>query len=280
MTDGVVILRIYNNNVIVIHDDAGREMIAIGRGLAFHKKPGDCVETENIEKLFVLQDKAVMGRLGRLVKDMPSVYLEISEEIVRMLELQLERKLNESIYLTLTDHISLSLDRERQGVICENPLLLDIKQLYKKEYELGKKAALIIEEKTGVTISEDEIGFITLHIVNASMGQQFHVTMESTRIIPDILGMVEEYYGIEMDTESLGYRRFFRHLQFFIRRVLESSERKSASSYFYKMGKKEFPDAYDCVCQINQYLKERTGKTATKEEQGYLIHHIMNITMK
>ena len=143
------IIRIYNNNVIVTHDEDGQEMIAIGKGLAFTKKPGETVDTEKIEKLFTLKDKVVMGRLEQLVKDMPSIYLEICEEIVRMLEEKLDTKLNESIYLTLTDHISLSLERERDGIVCENPLLVDIKHFYKREFGLAKDAAVIIERKTG-----------------------------------------------------------------------------------------------------------------------------------
>lgn len=255
-------------------------MIAIGKGLAFTKKPGETVDTEKIEKLFTLKDKVVMGRLEQLVKDMPSIYLEICEEIVRMLEEKLDTKLNESIYLTLTDHISLSLERERDGIVCENPLLVDIKHFYKREFGLAKDAAVIIERKTGVAISEDEIGFITLHIVNASMDQQFHVTMEATRMIPDILAIVEDCFGNIMDEESLNYQRFVRHLQFFIRRVLDPADQPKDDSFFYKIGKKQFPEAYACVRKINRYVKERTGKDVTKDEQGYLIYHIMNVTMK
>lgn len=274
------IVRIYNNNVAVTHDGEGQEMIVIGKGLAFQKKPGDRVEAEKVEKLFILQDQGVMGRLGQLLKDMPSIYLEISEDIVRMLETEMGRKLNESIYLTLTDHISLSLERERQGVVCENPLLPDIRQFYKREFALGKEAAGIIERRTGVKISDHETGFITLHIVNASMDQQFHVTMEATRMIPDILSVVEAHFGIVMDGESVGYHRFVRHLQFFIRGVLEPVEQKNTASYFYKMGRTQFPDAYACVRKINEYVKTKTGKEATREEQGYLMYHIANITMK
>lgn len=279
MNKNLEIIRIYNNNVVVTHDEDGQEMIAIGKGLAFLKKPGEMVDAEKVEKLFTLKDKSVMGRLEQLVKDMPSIYLEISEEIVRMLEEKLDTKLNESIYLTLTDHISLSLERERDGIVCENPLLVDIRRFYKKEFALAKDAALIIEKKTGVAISKDEIGFITLHIVNATMDQQFHVTMEVTRMIPDILAIVEDYYGIRMNEESLNYQRFVRHLQFFIRRVLDPADIPKDDSYFYKIGKKQFPEAYSCVKKINRYVKEQTGKAVTKDEQGYMIYHIMNVTM-
>ena len=49
------IKRIYNNNVVVAVNGAdGPEMIAIGKGLAFQKKPGDSIEQEKVEKIFTL----------------------------------------------------------------------------------------------------------------------------------------------------------------------------------------------------------------------------------
>ena len=52
----VKIERIYNNNVILAHDDKNEEIIAIGRGLAFGRHVGDIIEKDRIEKLFILRD--------------------------------------------------------------------------------------------------------------------------------------------------------------------------------------------------------------------------------
>lgn len=45
----VKIERIYNNNVILAHDDKNEEIIAIGRGLAFGRHVGDIIEKDRIE---------------------------------------------------------------------------------------------------------------------------------------------------------------------------------------------------------------------------------------
>lgn len=165
------ITRIYNNNVITTHNEDGQEMIAIDKGLALMKKSGRTMDTGKIERLLMLKDKVVMGHLEQLAKDMPSIHLEICEEIVRILEEKPDTGLNESTYLTLTDHISPSLERECDDIVCENPPLVDIEHFYEREFGLVKDVTVIIERKTGVAISGDEIRFITLHIVNASMDQ-------------------------------------------------------------------------------------------------------------
>lgn len=149
------IKRIYNNNVVVAVNGAdGPEMIAIGKGLAFQKKPGDSIEQEKVEKIFTLEDSGVMTRLEKLVKDIPSVYLSISEEVVEMIRRDSDLKISEDLYITLTDHISMSLEREKNHVICENPLLLEIRQFYKEEFMLARKAGEIIWKKMGIRISE------------------------------------------------------------------------------------------------------------------------------
>lgn len=275
------IIRIYNNNVAVVRGVDRREMIVIGKGLVFQKKAGDQVDEQKIEKRFMLQNPRVMTKLEELIKDMPSIYLTISEEIVEMIRKESDLKLSENIYITLTDHISMSLEREKNGVVLENPLLLEIKQFYKLEFSLARRAALIIKKHLNLEISEDEIGVITLHIVNASMNQNFENTMKATRMIQDILNQVREYYHIEFDEESLRYDRFVRHLQFLAKRALgkhgKAADKAADSDFMYRVARRQFPEASRFVEQIGRHLLERFGVQITSAEQGFLIYHIMNV---
>lgn len=223
------IIRIYNNNVAVVRGDDGKEMIVIGKGLVFQKHAGDLVDETRVEKCFTLQNPRVMTKLEQLIKDMPSIYLSISEEIVEMIRSESDLKLSENIYITLTDHISMSLEREKKGVILGNPFLIEIKQFYKKEFKLAEKAADIIKKHLGLDISEDEIGTITLHIVNASMNQNLENTVKATRMIQDILNIVQECSECRFDEESLAYSRFVRHLQFWRKICWKSAASRSGT---------------------------------------------------
>lgn len=110
------IKRIYNNNVVVAVNGAdGPEMIAIGKGLAFQKKPGDSIEQEKVEKIFTLEDSGVMTRLEKLVKDYPSwkSFIHIGGSGRDDPPTPSDLKISEDLYITLTDHISMSLEREK-----------------------------------------------------------------------------------------------------------------------------------------------------------------------
>lgn len=272
------IIRIYNNNVAVVRGDDGKEMIVIGKGLVFQKHAGDLVDETRVEKCFTLQNPRVMTKLEQLIKDMPSIYLSISEEIVEMIRSESDLKLSENIYITLTDHISMSLEREKKGVILGNPFLIEIKQFYKKEFKLAEKAADIIKKHLGLDISEDEIGTITLHIVNASMNQNLENTVKATRMIQDILNIVQECSECRFDEESLAYSRFVRHLQFLAKNLLEKRSKSERDDFMFKITRLRFPEAAACVRRIKAHLEEAFEVSISEAEQGFLIYHIVNLT--
>ena len=258
-----------------------REMIVTGRGIVFGKKAGDMLDEALVEKRYLLSDPKLNSRLDTILGEIEQadVYLEISEEILTMIRAQ-DYPVNESLLLTLTDHISTSLERERKGIILANPLLPDIRQLYHAQYLLAEQAAQIIARRTGVTVSPDEVGFITLHIVSASTDGRFNDLLEITHIIQKILILVEKKFNVRLNVNSLRYERFIRHLQFFARRVLDPASEQETNLLMYNMGRVEFPDAFLCVKDIARMIERDYHRKVSDAEQGYLIYHIMNVILE
>lgn len=277
----MVITRVYNNSCAAVTDEDGREMIVTGRGAVFGKKAGDLLNEALVEKRYVLEDPKLNSRLDTILSeiDQADVYLEISEEVLTMIRAQ-DYPVNESLLLTLTDHISTSLERERKGIILANPLLLDIRQLYHAQYLLAEQAAQIIAQRTGVTVSPDEVGFITLHIVSASTDGRFNDLLEITHIIQKILTLVESKFDVHLNVNSMRYERFIRHLQFFARRILDSASEQETNLLMYNMGRVEFPDAFLCVKDIARMIERDYQRKVSDAEQGYLIYHIMNVILE
>ena len=162
------IAKILNNNVVVVQDERGREQVVMGRGLAFQKRVGEALDTALIEKVFALQSDELVQRLGELLSQIP---LEVMTTCDRIIGLAAQRlgKLQESLYITLTDHCYFAIERQKKGLAIKNVLLWDIKRLYPKEFELGQEARAIIAKRLNVELAEDEAGFIALHLVTAQL---------------------------------------------------------------------------------------------------------------
>lgn len=272
----MVIKRIYNNNVAMVEDE-GIERIALGRGITFGRQRGDALDMTQVEKVFTLDSADSLTRLERLIKGIPSEYLSVAEGIVAMLRVELGNAIDDNVLIALTDHISMAIERERAEVPCDNPLIMEIRRFYKKEFALAQRAQDLIERSLGIRVSEGEVGFITLHIVNATMKQRADYLMLSISMINEILSIVAEAFDLTYDEDSIQYERFLRHLQFFAQRVLDKNIVQSEDTFLFHLGKDQYPAAFECTERIGEHVACTYGCTVTDAEKGYLVYHIMNL---
>ena len=277
----MVIKRVFNNNVAMVTSDDGAELIVIGKGLCFGRHAGDVVEASSVEKTYALcestaTDAHVLDRLSSLIESIPVINLAISEDIVEMLREELDVNIDDAILIALADHITLALDRERKGVPCENPLLIEIQQFYRKEYGLAGRALQIIKDYLGIQMSDEERGFITLHIVNATMPQRADRLIVSVQLVRDVLAIVSDRYATTLDDTSLPYERFVRHLQFFARRALDPKAEQVEDDALFLIEQNNYPKAFSCSEAIANHLLISFDVSMTDAEKSYLAYHIVN----
>ena len=148
--------KVINNNIVSAFDDTGRELVLMGRGLGFGGHPGQPVDEKKVEKVFRIKSRATADQLKELLADMPLERAQISADIISFAKSNLNLKLNQSIYVTLTDHINFAIERFEQGINLQNALLWEIKRFYPHEYELGHYALELVKERIGVDLPEDE----------------------------------------------------------------------------------------------------------------------------
>lgn len=275
---GVVkILRVINNNVVSAFDDDKREVVVVGKGIGFQKKPNDLINQEQVEKIFRLNDKST-NIFEELIKDMPYEYIRVAGMIVSYAKNCLEKQLNKNIYITLTDHLNYAITRAKNNIFIENALLWEIKRFYYQEYRIGQEAIQIVKKELGVELSEHEAGFLALHIVNAEMDADMKQTAKFPNIIKDIINIVTYTMGIELNQSSVYYERFITHLKFFLERILRKQVYESDYYEFHNMVKQNFPESFRCALRIKTYIKASMQYEIGEEELTYLSMHIQNMT--
>ncbi len=130
------IIKVINNNVVSALDKDAEEVVIMGKGIGFHAKPGQIVNEEQIEKTFRLEDKKSAGQFARLVERLPVEYLKLSDQIITYAKNNIGLKLHQSIYLTLTDHISFAIERYKKGMQFDNPLKVEVKTFIRSSLAL------------------------------------------------------------------------------------------------------------------------------------------------
>ncbi len=277
----MVIAQVLNNNVAIIKDEDGVEKVVCGKGIAFKKKPGDEINPEAINKVFVIQDKIQNEHFRQLVAEIPIEQLQLSSDIIEMIKSKLGKKLNDSIYITLSDHIYTAIQRFNEGIVIRNSMLWDIKRFYETEFQLGEKALVMIKERMNVELPEDEAASIAIHIVNAEMDESsLDQTMKITKIMQEISNIVKYYFSIEFDTDNVYYYRFITHLKFFAQRLVQNKTYEDTDGDLLDIVKMKYVTAYNCVEKIAEFIQKKYDYTLSDEEKLYLTIHVERVVSK
>jgi beta-glucoside operon transcriptional antiterminator len=272
--------RIINNNVVSAIDHKGKEVIVMGKGIGFQAKKGKEIDPALIEKVFHLESQTAVDKFKELIENLPLEHIQVSNDIITYANKVLNRKLNPNIYITLTDHISFAIERFKQGMIFENPLLWDVQSLYRQEYLIGEYSVALIEKRIGIRLPVDEAASIALHIVNAEYNTIMSETMNITKnILPNVITIVQETIGMKLEEQSLHYERFVTHLKFLVQRIVKKEQLDNMDIEFCVMVKTMYQKEYRCSEQITEYLKKHFQDNIAEEELAMLTIHIRRVIL-
>lgn len=263
------IQRIINNNVISALDERGKEIVAMGKGVGFQRKPGQEIPETGIEKIFRLESPAVLENFKQLVADMPLSCVEVSDEIITYAKNMLSLQLSQSVYLTLTDHIHFALVRFEKGMLFENALYSEIKRFYPEEFAVGRHALELIERKTGVRLPEDEAASIAFHLVNAEYGLKFGDVHVMSEMIRRLMGMVHESYPLQED--SIETDRFMTNLKFILIHLMQGKPGKAEKDDgFLGFVRNYCVKEYELAQKMKEYIEMASGRKMNESEMIYL----------
>ena len=277
------IKKIINNNILCVVDEAGNELIVTGRGIGFQRHRGELLDPALIERTYRMEEKNGQRKLRELVEKIPIEHLSLTENMIERIKTQIPQKLNESLLITLADHISFAIQRKEQGVEFSNPMKGSIMCYYPTEYHMGQQCLKMVREELGISLHEDEAAFIALHIVNAELNTNMSEMYEITKLIEGTISVVEYYYQKQFDRESLDFSRFVVHLRYFAQRLFQGKIMEDAQGerdeLFRQLIMKNCKEHFKCAQCIAQFVKNTYQKDLSDEELTYLTIHLKRINL-
>lgn len=270
--------KVFNNNVVQVLSEKNEEIIVMGKGLGFQKKPGDEVNQELIEKRFILQDTDMASELSRVYVDLDSDEIKLVLDIIHQGQDVLEQTFDISLYIALADHLHYTIERTKEGLVLQNPLSWEVRKFYPREFQLGREAIKYIKEKLGIELADDEAASIALHFVNAQKdGGLLEKNRLISKIVIDILEIVRLHFGQITDEESVSYNRFVTHVQYFAQRVASGLVQGKNDAFLYEQVKENYPQAFACTEKIKSYVASSYDFPMSRDEQVYLTIHIQRL---
>lgn len=75
-------VKVYNNNAVSAVQPDGREVVLVGSGVGFAKKPGDTIDERKIEKTYYIQSE-FQTKFLQLMKDAGPDAIRAAEDILK-----------------------------------------------------------------------------------------------------------------------------------------------------------------------------------------------------
>ena len=273
------VLKTFNNNIALVEDSFRQEMILMGKGIAFGLKKGDSIDNSKIEKKFVFDTRELNDKFTALFNQVPVKYIELSSNIIDYASKELNITFDNNIYLALSDHISYAIERYQNNEQLKNALLFDIKKFYPNEFKVALKALDMIRYETDIIMSEDEAGFIAMHFVNASQsGEAMSQTIAITKIVDDILQIVEYHYHLKLDENSINYIRFVTHIRYFAKRLFtDDISNDGQDDDLFEQIRNKYKTSYECCLKVKKYILINYLRELGNDEMVYFMLHINRV---
>lgn len=274
---GYIVERVLGNNIVQCKKSGEQaDYLVQGKGLGFHRKCGDVIPPEQIEKVYFQKDTKKITQYLELVERCEPILVESVEEIITRMEARFGTAYDEYIHIALLDHLNFSLYRLRNGIEINNIFLDEYRVLYADEYAFAAQMAAYINDRLHVTLPESEIGFITLHFHSALHKESASKSALYMQIIADSIALIEEQLQEKLDRGSLERMRLVIHLKFALQRAEQKIE---LNNPVLEPLKDQYPEVYAIAVLLAKMLYEKFGLRLQEGELGYLVLHIQNIVL-
>lgn len=277
------IIKTINNNTVCVIGKNGKEQIVSGKGIGFGKKCGDCIDPAQIQKIYFITSSSLQNKLVELMSEIPYEYIKFTDDMVEYIKSKIGSRLNDSLLVTLSDHISYAIERKKQRAEFTNPLMDSIRECYPEELELGVYCVEQLKERLGISLIPDEAGFIAMHIVNARLDIKMSDVYDITKMINGCAEIAEYFYSGKLDRTGVAFERFMVHLKYLAQRLFKNQplpQSLSRDSSFADMIKNSCARHYKCAGRIQEYIMKTYNKTISEDELLTLTIHLKKISIE
>lgn len=231
-------------------------------GSEFHRR--SCIaqyffHTETIDDIFMRKS------------DMNKEQLQI-RDILYDTMYELDFKLTDIGFQNLIIHISIALLRIRENTLTKDTNSYE-ELMQEKEYEIAKKLAKKIEDAFQVSLPQQEIFYITIHLLgkkNMQYQNNFIITGEIESLLATIFAQIKEYYGMDLSSDFELYTLLALHFQPMLNRLCYQLPIQNP---LLEQIKKENSLAFEVAVLSARVIEQACQCEMDESEIGYLALH-------
>ena len=266
-----------NNNVVLARDEIGREAILTGRGLGFQRKRGQDGDTSLISRRYIPADNA--RSVAEVIAGIPLERLALAERVFRKAARELGADVPSSTIIAVVDHVNQAMERVRQGLTIDYPLRAEVAHLHPEELRLAETMVAELNAAQEIQLPGGEAVALALHLFTAAIGApSSQAAGEQSRLIGQVMELLEKTYGEAFDPDSVNAARFAVHLRYFLVRARTAVQIEDGTASLVAQAlRSSAPDSYRVALRIRDLMEIRLGVAVTEDETAYLALHVARL---
>lgn len=206
------------------------------------------------------------------------------ETALQNLETKLGYQLSQEAYSSMLIHIAIALKRIRasKDILLDDQTLSGLRQT--KQFQMAKDLAEEIGHDYGLDIPEQEIGYITLHILGSKMGSESigirnepggvlarpEVSLAS-EIAGRMIATASDILEVPLEEDHVLFKGLVLHLRPTINRLKYGLTLRNP---ILESIKEQYPDIFGVAWITGKILQKYLDRSIPESEIGYLALHI------
>lgn len=266
--------RVYNNNVVLAIETDATEVVLLGKGIGFQRRPGEIVDTSLADQRFVAEGPYRAPQLAGLLSDAPADQITLAQTITELGHATLGLEPRQSLMIPVLDHLTFAVRRAQEGTHIDFPLRWEVAQLYPVEAALGRQVVTLVNEGLGIQLQEDEWVAFALHFVNQQWTKgDFSKTVAMTETISRVFLRLAERWGTPIDENASSAARFVTHLRYVFARAASDKQLSTSRLDVLTVVRQAYPEAAEAALDIAELIGKAINRVISNDEISYLALH-------
>ncbi|MHC1684995.1 MAG: transcription antiterminator [Clostridiaceae bacterium] len=238
-------------------------------------------EDELNEEIEDLDYRVDFNNFKKIKELFPRIDLFKIQSIIQESEEKLKYYFTDEAFTNLIIHIAITIERSKsqREIIMSKESLEQLKETY--EFEVAKWVISRLKEEFQIDLPEDEVGYISLHMLGAKIQQDnidkdYNLILESQDklyigIAKDIIHMISDILNVDLNNDNQLLTGLVIHLRPTVVRLQHGLKLRNP---LLKRIKEEYSSIFVAVLSCSSIFEERLGVFINEDEVGYIALHV------
>ena len=268
-----VIEKVLTHNIVLAKNDS-KDYMLIGKGIGFNVKKGECVDSFKVSNFYLVKNTDRISDYEKLLLNTDESTIIFTEKAISHAEEKLNHKFNETIHISLLDHINFAIYRSKHKLEVGSFFSSEYYLMYSELYDIAKEMINIINEACQVELPSSEVGAIIMHMHAAMQDEDVSQSAFKAQIISFSVDYISEKLGKQFSSNSLAKARFVTHLKFAIQR---NQKKMVLNNPLSDVIEQNYPDVFKISSDLCEQIVNQFGISFENSEKSYLALHIMTL---